>query len=489
MARERAAREKERAAERERECTTTARAPSARRYAPLTQLLAPAASSPTAWHANIAQALAGAPVALPTVPAVPMPSTVALPAPFPLGSAPVPAAVAVPLAGMAPAAAVLPPVALHGVDAAQHAHFAAHPLALHAHVAGGPLLAPAHVAPPPGLMVHQVDVAPQPESLQGGSVGMYEHFGASRVRWWLRPHFARKVVCWHSAHDFVQSVLVIGAGAGCDSPLVVSGGDSGFARIHKVNAPLEQPSISLAGHTGAVMCLDAPRGPSRGGANAPCLPTGTLFSGSVDHTAVRWDLAAGGIATAKLIGHARSVHCLTLGEGSALGSNVLFTGSRDHTIKMWDLRTHRAEHTLHGHTGSVTCIGTHGWRLLSGGGYNRGADDDEVLSVDSSLKLWDLRRIADGPPPMREGHAKPQSSAALVWSREAPSPLEPDQPTNVPPGDPVLSLQLLERKVLTSHGGKQWTARIWDLDHPDDDTSEGDAAHGGARDFGVAAII
>ena len=32
------------------------------------------------------------------------------------------------------------------------------------------------------------------------------------------------------------------------------------------------------------------------------------------------------------------------------------------------------------------------------------------------------------------------------------------------PGDPVLSLQLMENKVLTSHGGKHWTARIWDLD-------------------------
>ena len=129
-------------------------------------------------------------------------------------------------------------------------------------------------------------------------------------------------------------------------------------------------------------------------------------------------------------------------------------------------------------------------RLLSGGGYNRGADDDEVLSVDSSLKLWDLRRIADAPPVRSgEGHPKRQSSAALVWSREAPSPLEADPPTNVPPGDPVLSLQLLERKVLTSHGGKQWTARIWDLDHPDDDTSEGGAAHGGAHAFGVPAAI
>ena len=37
----------------------------------------------------------------------------------------------------------------------------------------------------------------------------------------------------------------------------------------------------------------------------------------------------------------------------------------------------------------------------------------------------------------------------------------------LPPGDPVLSLQLTEDRVLTSHGGKHWTARIWDLDSLD----------------------
>ena len=39
----------------------------------------------------------------------------------------------------------------------------------------------------------------------------------------------------------------------------------------------------------------------------------------------------------------------------------------------------------------------------------------------------------------------------------------PRQVLGLPPGDPVLSLQLYEDKVLTSHGGKRWTARIWDL--------------------------
>ena len=46
------------------------------------------------------------------------------------------------------------------------------------------------------------------------------------------------------------------------------------------------------------------------------------------------------------------------------GGATLFTGSRDHSIKLWDLRSHTCEHTLLGHTGSVTCIGVHGWRVL-----------------------------------------------------------------------------------------------------------------------------
>ena len=37
----------------------------------------------------------------------------------------------------------------------------------------------------------------------------------------------------------------------------------------------------------------------------------------------------------------------------------------------------------------------------------------------------------------------------------------------------MLSLQLLEEKVLTSHGGKRWTARIWDLEKgPEASTAE-----------------
>ena len=84
-----------------------------------------------------------------------------------------------------------------------------------------------------------------------------------------------------------------------------------------------------------------------------------------------------------------------------------------------------------------------------------------MLSVDASLRLWDLRRL--NAPLATQGGGAAAGGMGAVWSREAPSPNEPPQVLGLPPGDPVLSLQLYEDKVLTSHGGKRWTARIWDL--------------------------
>ena len=252
-----------------------------------------------------------------------------------------------------------------------------------------------------------------------------------------RPHFARKLERWTGTHDFVQSLLLLSNGR------IVSGGDNGHINVHAIGSDEEAPMQGFEDHTGAVMCLDTVDGER------------SLVSGSVDRTMRLWDLPTG-TCTSQLVGHARSVHCLTVSKASPHGSQMLFTGSRDHSIKLWDMRTARCEHTLLGHTGSVTCIGADGWKLLSGGGYNRGADDDEVLSVDSTLRCWDLRRLgARGQP--------------CLWQRHAPSPADEEGSghpfQHAPPhGDPVLSLQLLERKVLTSHGGKNWTARIWDLE-------------------------
>ena len=78
-----------------------------------------------------------------------------------------------------------------------------------------------------------------------------------------------------------------------------------------------------------------------------------------------------------------------------------------------------------------------------------------------------------------------------MWSREAPSPPEPSAgggggAGSGGGGDPVLSLQLLEDRVLTSHGGKSWTARIWDLrggqcEEEQSEEEEDDEDEGGRR--------
>jgi WD40 repeat protein len=325
-----------------------------------------------------------------------------------------------------------------------------------------------------------------PDSVDNGTAGE-----ASR----LRSPFSRQRTSWHNAHDFVQSILALPCGR------VVSGGDAGLVRVHRVcveeghatrnraGTDEDGPSHALAtlsGHSGAVMCLGS----------APGGQAGTVFSGSVDHTIGRWDIHAG-VLTARLGaeagGHSRSVHCLTVAHATPLGEQALFTGSRDHTIRIWDMRSNACEHALVGHVGSVTCIDADGWRLASGGGYNRGADDEEILSVDSSLRLWDLRKLGGAAP---NRHASAAASAAsvatinsrdlapvvaeegglsssrphasgscLVWAREAPSPAELHNPFATP-GDPVLSLSLHADRVLTSHGGTRWTARIWDLVDP-----------------------
>lgn len=205
----------------------------------------------------------------------------------------------------------------------------------------------------------------------------------------------------------MQSVLVLRGGD------VISGGDSGALHTYhsSVSEDLLAPT-TLAGHKAAVMCLDAP------GKAGP-----RVLSGSADHTAVVWDLAAGGARTASLLGHTRSVHCLAVGQAAPFGESVVFTGSRDHTIKLWDLRQPEgATHTLSGHTGSVTCLGVRGWKLASGGGYDRAADDNEVLAVDTSVKLWDLRKLPGsgvGAGTSAAAAAAADASAACVWSRSA----------------------------------------------------------------------
>ena len=94
--------------------------------------------------------------------------------------------------------------------------------------------------------------------------------------------------------------------------------------------------------------------------------------------------------------------------------------------------------------------------------YNRGADDDEVLSVDTTPRLWDLRVVGRN---IGAGLTTPS-----VWSTDAPSPADNDAMPHgmqqLPPGDPVLSLQLTEDRVLT-RTEEALDSAIWDLDSLD----------------------
>ena len=81
-----------------------------------------------------------------------------------------------------------------------------------------------------------------------------------------------------------------------------------------------------------------------------------------------------------------------------------------------------------------------------------------MLSVDATLRLWDLRMLGSS------------ARTPCLWTKAAPSP---EGGGGGDEGEPVLSLQLLPDKVLTSHGGKKWTARIWDLERgPEASTAE-----------------
>ena len=78
-------------------------------------------------------------------------------------------------------------------------------------------------------------------------------------------------------------------------------------------------------------------------------------------------------------------------------------------------------HMLEGHTGTVVCLRFDDTYVATAGGFARGADGEEILDVDSSVRLWDIRTMG------------------CIQNLE-------QQPPGVPPhnpdGDPVLSLDL-----------------------------------------------
>jgi len=127
--------------------------------------------------------------------------------------------------------------------------------------------------------------------------------------------------------------------------------------------------------------------------------------------------------------HDRSLHSLCFHEHAP----VVFTGSRDHCIKLWDLRSGTNVSSIQGHLGSVTCLSVNDYRLLSGGGFNRGPGDVEVLSTDSTLRLWDIRMNRQ------------------LWENRIVSEYD-DEGQYITHDEPVLCVNLLRDRILSGHG-------------------------------------
>jgi len=174
----------------------------------------------------------------------------------------------------------------------------------------------------------------------------------------------------------------------------------------------------LPGHTNSVMCM---RGMHH-----------MLASCAMDQSLRVWDTTTLQCTRHIPNAHDRSLHSLCLHNTEA----TMFTGSRDHAIKVWDLRSCQSVGQLDGHLGSVTCLALDDRRLLSGGGFNRGPGDVEVLSTDSTLRMWDLRMM------------KPLWHSC-IRSVYLDNPMAHQFAVQ---DEPVLCVQLLRGRILSGHG-------------------------------------
>jgi WD40 repeat protein len=85
-------------------------------------------------------------------------------------------------------------------------------------------------------------------------------------------------------HEFVQSILTLPRG------IIISGGESGALRVHRLAASKDERPSTMLGHTGAIMCMDAQRHAEDG---TVLSRSSTLFTGSVDHHVGMYDLESG----------------------------------------------------------------------------------------------------------------------------------------------------------------------------------------------------
>ncbi|XP_045806478.1 zinc finger CCCH domain-containing protein 48-like [Trifolium pratense] len=101
----------------------------------------------------------------------------------------------------------------------------------------------------------------------------------------------------------------------------------------------------------------------------------TLLAGAEDGVISAWKGSSEANSpfklVASLLGHSKSVVCLTVG----CPNKRLFSGSMDHSIKVWDLDTFECKMTLNGHTDTVTSLISWGNFLLSS-------------SLDCTVKVW-----------------------------------------------------------------------------------------------------
>jgi WD40 repeat protein len=118
----------------------------------------------------------------------------------------------------------------------------------------------------------------------------------------------------------------------------------------------------LAGHEGIVLAVAVTRDGTR------------AVTGSVDHTAIVWDLATG-TPIHTLRGHHDTVWAVAIAADDARA----VTGSDDGTVIVWDLATGTAIHTLTGHSEAVRAVAVtrDGTRAVTG------SDDKTVI-------VWDL---------------------------------------------------------------------------------------------------
>ena len=167
----------------------------------------------------------------------------------------------------------------------------------------------------------------------------------------------------------------------------------------------------------------------------------TALSGSADRTLKLWDIEASKCVHT-FEGHAREIFCADTDEQAAggFGGNLIISGSRDKKAYVWDTRTSKCVHMLEGHTGTVVCLRFDDSYIATAGGFARGEDGEQILAVDSSVRLWDIRTL--------------RCVQNLV---QQPSV---DQPHNAD-GDPVLSLDLKPSLLVSAHSDQ--TIRAWDF--------------------------